>query len=207
MSIYTNAVYGMRKCAGDTQPVEYPNGLAKGVEQIRTQLRDYEAKIEQLQAAGKISKDEIARLNKQLKAGIADYDVLEERLAGSEDERNRLIKDKMRLEREAKEQAKRHEEFKGSYGALGGQIWENLKKDVSDKYDQAYTWAKAKYAENPELYKQLGFIGGGAIGGGALGALLAGRGNRLIGGTLGAIGGGSAGYLAKVLAKKYGYMS
>lgn len=231
MSIYTNVVYGMRKCAGRNGGPNYEKARqirlkneadkAREIAELTEQLKQGEITINQYKAAqakyqqqlndlnsrlseseGKLSKSE-GKLN----AGRADYDALLGRLADSEDERNQLIKDKMQLEREAKERTKRHEEFRGNYGALGGQIWENLKKDVSDKYDQAYTWAKAKYAENPELYKQLGFIGGGAIGGGALGALLAGRGNRLVGGTLGAIGGGSAGYLAKVLAKKYGYLS
>ena len=49
--------------------------------------------------------------------------------------------------------------------------------------------------------------GGGALAGGAIGAGVAGEGNRLLGGAIGALGGGGAGLLAHHLGKKYGYLS
>lgn len=74
----------------------------------------------------------------------------------------------------------------------------------------AFVRSQEQAERNKQAYlnrlKMAGFIGGGALGGGLLGAGIAGEGNRLLGGTLGAVGGGSLGYLAHRLAKEHGYV-
>lgn len=93
---------------------------------------------------------------------------------------------------------------------------EDKYKDVSKKHDRVSSILKQKKTDkrlsddaiNAEQdLMSLYLTGGGALAGGALGAGLAGEGNRLLGGTVGAVGGGAAGLLAHHLAKKYGYLS
>lgn len=209
MSIYTNAVYGIRKYADGSGP-NYE--LARRMRLENEQK--YKSKVAELAAEVKNGKMSLAAAQKAL-LGTKE-DLAKERSAhsGTQEKLNEALNTVTEYGQAFDDLNSKQDDLQylGKQGlkvlknrALGA--WENAKHDAVDIYTRGIPALKERYAANKDLYDNLGFIGGGAIGGGALGALLAGRGNRLIGGTLGAIGGGSAGYLAKVLAKKYGYMA
>jgi chromosome segregation ATPase len=152
--------------------------------------------VEVLRGRIKQLEDTVDRLSESLKRGKADNEKLLTRLSTSEDKSNDLKKAVMGYQRRAEETEAAHKAFRGSNKELLKQLWGNTKN-----------FAKKKYEADPDLYNQLAFIGGGALGGAGLGALVSGKGNRLLGGGLGLLAGGGAGALAHYLAKKYKYIS
>ena len=82
----------------------------------------------------------------------------------------------------------------------------NINKIVSDGAIELSNKKVAELQDQNDFLKSLGWTGGGAVLGGALGAGLAGEGNRLLGGTVGALGGGLLANLGHRWAKSNNYV-
>ena len=85
---------------------------------------------------------------------------------------------------------------------------ENIIKETEENHPEQTGSQKKSYIEQlgdwaSKNRRSLYYGGGGALGGGVLGALLAGKGNRLLGGGIGAATGLGGGLLAKYLMDKY----